>query len=68
MTKDKLWLFYVKRNPSFLNSDELVKINSKGLEKLFSLTYDQGHKEGYEKGKKEKSAFENIFGNNLFGT
>ena len=64
MTKDKLWLLYLERNPSFLEKNQSVPVslNSKGLKKIFDVTYDSAFKEGYNKGKTEKSVFENIFG------
>jgi hypothetical protein len=62
MTKDKLWLLYLEKNPSFIVPDAKVNLDSRGLKKFFDLTYDQGVTEGYYRARNEKSIFESIFG------
>lgn len=48
MSKDKLFAYYLSKNPAMLEQLEngRVTLTASGFKKFFNTTYDEGYKEG----------------------
>jgi hypothetical protein len=49
MCKDKLFSYYLSKNPALLKQLESGKVtlSASGFRKLFNTTYDEGYKQGF---------------------
>lgn len=68
MSKEKLFEYYLLKNPSLVNqmAGGRVVMSANGFKKFFETTYDVAYKEGvyHESNKQESDVIKNLF--NIF--
>lgn len=60
MTKDEIWKAFLVDYPHFADGDSVVKLKSRGLQRLLDNAWDEGRDEGHTKGVADGRALESM--------